>query len=282
AAEAPETDEASTLADARVADAANDDDAANAPVAALASHRPFPSRPESDDAEATPPVLASASEGTELPYGLLLAITAILGGLHLLMKALAKRGRIPMPEASIDVVASKRLGTRHQLVVVRALGEEHLLSVNGGQLQHLSTAATGAGLSESLADGSAFQALNAVAAPAAPSSVPPPPDANPEPPAFLANVAARLRQGAALAPTGVLPRPQLPEAQSFAVPQPRLGLENVGENVKEDEGADRFGAQLLRLAELREDNAQLGLSEHRPPSAAVAGLLRLRAKAQRG
>jgi hypothetical protein len=34
--------------------------------------------------------------------------------------------------APIDIVAQKRIGPRHQLVIVRAFGREHLLSIQGG------------------------------------------------------------------------------------------------------------------------------------------------------
>ncbi len=49
-----------------------------------------------------------------------------------------RRGEpLPMP---IEVVASKRMGPRHQLVLVRALGEEHLLSVQGTQTTCIASA----------------------------------------------------------------------------------------------------------------------------------------------
>ncbi|MEO0323809.1 MAG: hypothetical protein AAF447_12690, partial [Myxococcota bacterium] len=250
-----------------------------------------------------PALAAPGDSDGGLPYGLLLALTAILGGLHLLLKALSQRGRL-VPESSIDVVASKRLGARHQLLLVRALGEEHLLSVNGKELQHLSTAPAGMGLPAPLAGDAAPLAL-------APTLTA---EANPEPPAFLANMAARL--GAAplgtpalaaapepftsppitsppitspIAPPPVpppVPSPPLPSSPLAAMPsygpdaQPRLGLEAVGANVAPDDVADRFGDKLLRLAEKRQDDAALGLADKRPPSAAVAGLLRLRAKAR--
>ncbi len=264
------------------------------PVLVADSETPTPSERSGLFGRPAPTLAAQADSSGGLPYGLLLALTAILGGLHLLLKAFSKRGRLPLPESSIDVVASKRLGTRHQLLLVRALGEEHLLSVNGNQLQHLSTAPAGAGLAESFESGEASPAFAQTLTA----------HANPETPAFVANMAARLAAtpsaGTSALPLPMplptpLPTPAPVPALAPALPpsplaamqanygpdaQPRLGLEAVGANVPPDDVADRFGDKLLRLAEKREDDAALGLADKRPPSAAVAGLLRLRAKAR--
>lgn len=85
---------------------------------------------------AHPLALSSTTGPTEssLPYGLILLITVLLGALHLVMRFVAKK-KNALPAPDISVVASKRVGPRHQLLVVRALGEEHLLSVNAGQTQ---------------------------------------------------------------------------------------------------------------------------------------------------
>jgi flagellar biogenesis protein FliO len=51
---------------------------------------------------------------------------------------LKKRSRIS-PRSQIEIIGTKRLGARHQLVLVRALGEDHLLSVNAGQTERIAS-----------------------------------------------------------------------------------------------------------------------------------------------
>jgi flagellar biogenesis protein FliO len=64
---------------------------------------------------------------------LLISITALLalayGALRLFMKKTGLNSEI----AVIDIVAQKRLGPRHQLVIVRAFDRDYLLSIQGGQ-----------------------------------------------------------------------------------------------------------------------------------------------------
>jgi flagellar biogenesis protein FliO len=63
---------------------------------------------------------------------MLLSITALLalayGAIRLFLK---KNDGIEIP--AIDIVAQKRLGPRHQLVIVRAFDRDYLLSIQGGQ-----------------------------------------------------------------------------------------------------------------------------------------------------
>lgn len=64
---------------------------------------------------------------------LLIGISALLalayGGLQLFMRRQGTKLDVP----SIDVVAQKRLGPRHQLVIVRAFDRDYLLSIQGNQ-----------------------------------------------------------------------------------------------------------------------------------------------------
>ena len=72
--------------------------------------------------------------------GALLLASLVLGALYAgLRLGLLRRRRRP-DLAGIEVLSAKRLGTKHQLLLVRALGEDHLLSVNGAQTERLASA----------------------------------------------------------------------------------------------------------------------------------------------
>jgi flagellar biogenesis protein FliO len=75
--------------------------------------------------------LAQGGDSSAIPV--LLAISALLalayGVIRLLMRNKTVGDDIPV----IDVVAQKRLGPRHQLVIVRAFDRDYLLSIQGGQ-----------------------------------------------------------------------------------------------------------------------------------------------------
>lgn len=73
-----------------------------------------------------------------MPYGLLLMVTLLLGGLYGVIRWLGSRApKAPLPQ--LDIVASKRIGPRQQLIVIRALGEDHLLLMHGKQSQHIAS-----------------------------------------------------------------------------------------------------------------------------------------------
>jgi flagellar biogenesis protein FliO len=90
----------------------------------------------------TPLATAMAAKTDSSPMPMLLAVSAILAiayaALRLVMK---KQQRAPGQRvaAAIDIVAQKRLGPRHQLVIVRAFGREHLLSIQGGTTTPIAT-----------------------------------------------------------------------------------------------------------------------------------------------
>ena len=95
-------------------------------------------------------VLEGAGESSGSPVGLLLLITALLGTLLVVVRLVAKRHKGTAPVPDIDVISTKRIGPRHQLIVVRALGEEHLLSVNGAQTQLITSVSQGSEMPESM------------------------------------------------------------------------------------------------------------------------------------
>ncbi|HEY6877732.1 MAG TPA: flagellar biosynthetic protein FliO [Polyangiales bacterium] len=74
--------------------------------------------------------LAQGGDSSAIPV--LIAVSALLalcyGALRLVMN---KRPAADIP--AIDVIAQKRLGPRHQLVIVRAFDRDYLLSIQGGQ-----------------------------------------------------------------------------------------------------------------------------------------------------
>ena len=97
---------------------------------------------DADDARTGAPSLAlTGYEGPSLPYGLIGLLSLLLLAAHLLVRHLGKQRKTRLRAPEIDVVTTRRLGPRHQLMVVRALGEEHLISVHGNQTTLLATAA---------------------------------------------------------------------------------------------------------------------------------------------
>lgn len=222
------------------------------------------------DADQRPSLAITNYDGPQLPYGLIGLISLLLLGAHFLFRYLGKQkaARIQAPE--IDIVTSRRLGPRHQLMVVRALGEEHLISVHGNQTTLLATAAMSAALG---ADESGPHGIVGLV--------------EREP---TSKIALAMREAA---PCRSKKRRKVPRDR---------GMEE-----SEEELADRFGSKLLKLASKRrevrdEGNENPGRHERgdvpndnslpaprRPrlnldgndaaTSEAVAGLLRLRARA---
>jgi len=69
-------------------------------------------------------------------------IIAVLGGLALFGRWIKQR-RAGQPEPAIRVLASHRLGAKHQLLVVRAFDQEILLSVNGNETRRIASRRAG-------------------------------------------------------------------------------------------------------------------------------------------
>jgi flagellar biogenesis protein FliO len=93
-------------------------------------------------AKEVPLAKAMANNASSSPMPMLLAVSAILAvayaALRLVMKK-QKSAQGPRAAAPIDIVAQKRIGPRHQLVIVRAFGREHLLSIQGGTTTPIAT-----------------------------------------------------------------------------------------------------------------------------------------------
>ncbi|MGE0792312.1 MAG: flagellar biosynthetic protein FliO [Sandaracinaceae bacterium] len=68
---------------------------------------------------------------------ILAVLCLLLGAAYVAIKMIEKRKKGPQPD--IEIIAHKRLGARHQLLVVRALGEDHLLAVQQGRTERLAS-----------------------------------------------------------------------------------------------------------------------------------------------
>lgn len=95
-------------------------------------------------------ILDGHEQSNGSPVGVLLLITALLGGLLLVVRLVVSRRKGITVAPDIDVVSTKRIGPRHQLIVVRALGEEHLLSVNGAQTQLITSVSQDSDMDEEM------------------------------------------------------------------------------------------------------------------------------------
>lgn len=83
-----------------------------------------------------PATLASGGE-SKLPT--LIALTLVLGAILGAIKLWQRKGHALLREPDIEVVAHKRLAPGLQLFIVRAFGQEHLLSVNGKSTERIAT-----------------------------------------------------------------------------------------------------------------------------------------------
>jgi len=66
----------------------------------------------------------------------------LLGGAYLAISVWKSRRPGARRQRAIDIIAQKRVGVRHQLVVVRALGQDHLLAVHSGRTDHIASVNT--------------------------------------------------------------------------------------------------------------------------------------------
>lgn len=71
--------------------------------------------------------------------GLMLLVTLLLGFIYMFVRIFTKKKRASGPKSDIEVIANRRLGSKHQLLVVRALGEDHLLSINAGRTDRIAS-----------------------------------------------------------------------------------------------------------------------------------------------
>jgi flagellar biogenesis protein FliO len=75
--------------------------------------------------------------------GALLLTALALGVIYGFIHFGTRRNNPSTQQRQIEVLSSKRIGHRHQLVLVRALGQDHLLSLHGGRAECLSSVPSG-------------------------------------------------------------------------------------------------------------------------------------------
>lgn len=221
----------------------------------------------------------------------LVLLTGLLAAVYGVVRyVLKKRARNPLDD--IQIVAQKRLGNRHQIVLVRALGEDHLLSVNGQQTQRIASGrppdmedagfSTPFDVSSGALDTELFPELAAtpVAEPIAPAE-----ELGLPQPVHRAPTPVAVTQASALADPAPATRAK---AKSYSRksrrPSPGTSVQGraLRSKMQELEEKNRFGAELLKLAVETEERPPPTV---RPPrghggksrdSEAVAGLLKLR------
>ncbi len=91
------------------------------------------------EASSEPAALGIRQEAGLGSLALMFLLVSVLGAAYGAVRWVSRR-RAGGLRAPIEVVAAQRLGPRHQLVLVRALGEEHLLSIQGTQTTCIASA----------------------------------------------------------------------------------------------------------------------------------------------
>lgn len=225
----------------------------------------------------------------------LLAVTALLlialGAVRFWQSRRATKGLEP----SIRIIAATRLSPKQQLVVVRALGQDHLLAIEPGRTERLISITTPAETTPeepvlelrlsrdpgaTPAASNISQALSAM------------PLAQAAQHATAPTLFARTLAALGLGPRTHAPPPVSPLAHAaFAAmaapgsmaPAPAPMSLPPGGQAAQAYASTQFGRELARLVESRSE-APLSPSTSMPPSSgsAVAGLVRLRAQAQAG
>jgi hypothetical protein len=97
-------------------------------------------KPAKDKAvTATSSLTSSLASGGDSKLPMLLLMTVVLGAVLGGIKLWQRKSSAFLREPDIEVVASKRIGPGLQLFIVRAFGQEHLLSVNGKSTERIAT-----------------------------------------------------------------------------------------------------------------------------------------------
>lgn len=117
-------------------------------VAAPAAAKPTANPAATKTAAAKPAAaakkpLSGALAPSESPVPALLALSAVLGLAYLALRMFMKKRPELKSTPTIEVIAQKRMGARHQLVVVRAFGQDHLLSIHGTTTTHIAASEAG-------------------------------------------------------------------------------------------------------------------------------------------
>ncbi len=198
----------------------------------------------------------------------LLAITAVLllalGGVRLWQARRATKGLEP----SIRIVAATRLSPKQQLVVVRALGQDHLLAIEPGRTERLISITT----PETTKEDEPVLELRLSRDPGAPQgpiSLPAALAAPALPSISTPAAHAPTLFGRTLAAFGLGPRPTPAPVPAITSLPPAIAPGTL------------FSRELARLVEARAETPLPGpsLASSTPPGGAVAGLVRLRAQA---
>jgi len=115
--------------------------APSAEPAAAAEPLIAPAEPLFIGGRSAPAPLGARSEGgwASGRTGMMLLLTAVSGLALAVFSWLRRRSGKAAKAAPIAVVASHRLSPKHQLVVVRALGQDHLLSIDGTKTERLAS-----------------------------------------------------------------------------------------------------------------------------------------------
>jgi flagellar biogenesis protein FliO len=182
-----------------------------APVAKPSLANALSQTPQTPTTVKKPEGLSSALSQSASPYPLLITISALLGLAYLALRLFMRKQNLFTDNPTIEVVAQKRIGARHQLMIVRAFGQDHLLSIQGTSTTPIASADVG---DESVSLDHAARLLTT-------------PKAEPE-------LLPKVEPAPVLAKEIIAP-------ESRVAPKPRSG------DVSRDESA-MFGGELLRLA----------------------------------
>ena len=66
-------------------------------------------------------------------------VSILLGFVYIFVRFFMKKTNKAGPVSDIEIISTKRIGNKHQLLVVRALGEDHLLSINAGRTDRITS-----------------------------------------------------------------------------------------------------------------------------------------------
>jgi hypothetical protein len=112
--------------------------AAPTPAAAAASPAAPAAKPSAIGAFARKSTNMSFAGGTGQNLGLLMMISAVLLGIYACLKKFGKPRTIRAQD--IEVLSARRLGNRSELLLVRALGSDHLLVTSHGRIERVASA----------------------------------------------------------------------------------------------------------------------------------------------
>lgn len=102
-----------------------------------ATAQPAAKLPSALQKKAEPKLLEPTSQLSTVQ--ILFMLTIVLGAIYGLIRIKMRKRSTEFAPTEIQVLGNKRLGARHQLVIVRALGQDHLISVNGGRTERIAS-----------------------------------------------------------------------------------------------------------------------------------------------